>query len=121
MAAFRRAGLHKLECDCGAYVYATVAMLERHGLPACPCGARFMPDRVELAELLGVDCPAVAEYHAELSSVMHGQASHGLRGRKLRPAELVAFERVEQRRRERALTNRLAALMPAVDVEALPF
>jgi hypothetical protein len=106
MAAFKRSGLHKLECDCGAYVYATVAMLERHGLPACPCGSRFLPDRVELAELLGVDCPAVTEYRAELSSVMHGQASHGIRGRKLRPAELVAFERVERRRRGRATPGR---------------
>jgi hypothetical protein len=115
MAAFKRAGLHKLECDCGAYVYATVAMLERHGLPACPCGSRFLPDRVELAELLGVDCPAVAEYQAELSSVMRGQASHGIRGRKLRPAEQLAAERVEQRRRDRALSNRLQALMPAAE------
>ena len=119
MAAFKRSGLHKLECDCGAYVYATVAMLQRHGLPACPCGSRFLPDRVELAELLGVDCPAVAEYHRELTSVMHGQASHGMRGRKLRPAESIAADRVEQRRRERALSDRLSALLPAA--EPMPF
>jgi hypothetical protein len=68
----------------------------------------MMPDRVELAMLLGVDdAPAVAEYRRELSSVLHGQASHGIRGRQLRPAELVAAERVEHSRRERARTNRL--------------
>jgi hypothetical protein len=120
MAAFKRSGLHKLECECGGYVYATVAQLEQRGLPSCGCGERFVPERLELAELLGVeDAPAVAEYRAELSSVLRGQASHGIRGRELRPAELVAFERVEQRRRERARSNRLTALLPVA--EALPF
>jgi hypothetical protein len=66
MAAFKRSGLHRLECDgCEAYVYGTVASLERHGLPACACGSRLLPARIELAELLDVDCPARDEYHAE--------------------------------------------------------
>jgi hypothetical protein len=118
--AFKRSGLHRLACDgCDSYVYATVAQLERAGLPSCGCGAGFVPDRVELAELLDVDCPARDEYRTELSSVMRGQASHGIRGRELRPAELVAFERVEKRRRERARSNRLSALLPAA--EPLPF
>ena len=115
MAAFKRSGLHKLECGCGAYVYATVAMLEQHGLPACPCGARFLPDRLELAMLLDVECDATAEYERELNRVSRGQASHGIRGRELRPAELVASERVEQWRRDRARTNRLTALLPAAE------
>lgn len=119
MTAFKRSGLHRLECDCGSYVYATVAMLERAGLPQCACGERLLPDRVELAELLDVDCPARDEYRAELSSVMHGQTSHGIRGRKLRPAELIAADRVEKRRRDRARSNRLGALLPAP--EPLPF
>ena len=121
MTAFKRSGLHRLECErCPGYVYATVANLERHGLPACACGGRLVPDRVELAWLLNVtDCPAIAEYRAEVSSVMHGQAPHGQRGRELRPAELVASERVERRRVDRARSNRLAALMP--EPEALPF
>jgi hypothetical protein len=120
VATFKRTGLHKLECSCGAYLYATVAMLERHDLPACCCGSRFLPDRVELAMLLGVDdCPAIVEYERELSSVMHGQTSHGIRGRELRPAELIAAERVERSRRDRARSNRLAALLPAA--EAMPF
>jgi hypothetical protein len=93
--------------------------MERHGLPGCPCGSPFLPARIELAELLDVDCPARDEYHAELASVRHGQAPHGIRGRQLRQAEQVAYERVEQRRRERARSNRLQALMPAPD--PIPF
>jgi len=34
---------------------------------------RVVPERLELAALLGVDdAPAVAEYHTELAKVMHG-------------------------------------------------
>jgi hypothetical protein len=55
-AAFKRSGLHRLECvDCPGYVYATVAMLETHGLPSCPCGGRMVPSELELAALLSVD------------------------------------------------------------------
>ena len=120
MATFKRSGLHRLECDgCGGYVYAPVAQIERAGLPCCGCGARFLPDRVELAELLDVDCPARDEYHRELNRVSHGQAPHGRRGRVLRSAELIAYERVEQRRRDRARSNRIEARMPAA--EPMPF
>lgn len=117
---FKRSGLHKLECDCGGYVYATVAQLERYGLPSCGCGERLLPERLELAALLGLeDAPAVAEYRRELSSVLHGQASHGRRGRELRPAETIAAERVERRRSNAARERRISALAPAA--EALPF
>lgn len=117
---FKRSGLHKLECPCGAYVYATVASLEAHGLPSCACGRRFDPDRVELAFLLNVlDCPAVDEYQQEVASVQHGQASHGIRGRVLRPAETVAAERIEKRRVDRARSNRIGALLPVA--EPCPF
>jgi hypothetical protein len=120
LSPFKRSGLHKLECDCGGYVYATVAQLEQRGLPSCGCGAAFLPERVELAELLGLEnCPAVAEYRAELSSVLHGQASHGRRGRELRSAESVAAERVERRRRDLARKRRVAALLPTPAV--IPF
>lgn len=55
-ATFKRSGLHRLECqECPGYVYATVAMLETHGLPSCPCGGRMVPSELELAALLGVD------------------------------------------------------------------
>src|SRR4051812_35150397 len=97
---FKRSGLHRLECSCGNYTYSTLAALERFGLPVCPCGARFVPDRLEVAMILDVDCPAVDEYVQEVNSVSHGQASHGQRGRVLRPAESIAAERVESRRRE---------------------
>jgi hypothetical protein len=118
--AFKRQGLHRVECDCGAYTYSTVACLETHGLPMCGCGSRFLPGRVELAEVLGVvDCPAVVEYRAEFSSVLHGQASHGRRGRALRPAEAIAAERVERRRRDLARKRRVSAILPTP--EPLPF
>jgi hypothetical protein len=79
-----------------------------------------MPESVELAYALGVtDCDAVAEYVAELRRVQHGQAPHGLKGRTLQPAESVAFQRVESRRREMAKKRRLSALKPAAD--PIPF
>lgn len=115
-----RRGLRRLECaDCGAVIYLTFAQAERFGLPTCACGGSFAPDDLELAVALGLDSPAVAEYERELSRVLHGQASHGLRGRELRPAESIAAERVECARRELAAQNRLNALRPAV--AAMPF
>jgi hypothetical protein len=117
---FKRTGLHKMECrDCGNYAYSAVAALERFGLPMCHCGSELLPDELELAVLLGVDSPAVAEYEAECQSIAHGQASHGMRGRELRPVESIAAERVSARRRERARSNRLQAIRPAV--ASMPF
>lgn len=116
-----RRGLHRLECGCGGYVYATVSALERFGLPSCPCGERFEPERVDVAMILGLeDCAAVLEFRREASSVMHGQAPRAIRyGGAVRDPELVAAERVEKRRRERARSNRLGALRPAA--EPMPF
>lgn len=120
MAAFKRSGLHRLECDCGGYVYATVAALEAHGLPVCPCGAAYAPSEVELAFLLGLyDCDAVREYHSVLARKMHGQAPHGIRGRQLEPAESKALAEVVARRAEWARENRLRALRPAA--QPMPF
>lgn len=118
----KRRGLRKLECECGASVYITFAQAERYGLPLCGCGSRFMPDDLELAAALGVDSPVLAEYRAELSSVMHGQSSHLAKsgaGARLRQPESIAAERVERSRRERARSNRLGALLPAA--EPMPF
>lgn len=118
--AFKRAGLHKLECECGGSVYSTVAALEEYGLPCCGCGGRLVPTELELAMLLELeDAPVVREWQRAVSSVMHGQAAHGIRGRQLKPAELVAAERVEAARREQARSNRLGALAPAP--EPMPF
>lgn len=117
---FSRKGLHRLECpECPGYTYSTVANLETVGLPSCKCGSTFEPERLELAELLGVESPAVIAYRLECQSIAHGQASHGQRGRQLRPVELVAAERVESRRRSEARNRRLSALRPVP--EALPF
>lgn len=117
---FSRQGLHRLECDCGAYVYATVSGLETHGIPQCECGARFTPERVELAMLLGLeDAPAVVEYQRVLSSVMRGQARVGRgNGTDYRP-EPVALARVESERRALARQRRVSAILPTP--EALPF
>lgn len=115
----KRRGLRKLECECGASVYITWAQAEQHGLPVCGCGGRFMPEDLELAGALGVDSPVMDEYHAALSSVMHGQASHIQRGRTVRQPEEIAAERVERSRKDRARAARLAALLPVA--EPMPF
>lgn len=92
---FTREGLHRLECECGAYVYATVAMLERYGLPSCPCGERLTPARRELAELLGVSCPAITEFETARALGMNDRD---------------AAKWVEAQRRERARRRRMEAI-----------
>ena len=122
---FSRAGYHRLDCDdgCGFYAYGTVAALEAHGLPRCPCGAGLVPDRLELAELLDVDCPARDEYERELNRISHGQAGPGRalrsQGRRLRDPSELALERVERRRLEAGRDRVLSALLP--EPEPLPF
>lgn len=96
--SFSREGLHRLECECGAYVYATVAMLETHGLPSCPCSKPLTPARRELAMLLGVSCPAITEF--ETAKAL------GLNNRE-------AAKWVEAQRRERARARRMAAIQQA--------
>lgn len=117
---FKRGGLHRLECDCSNYTYATVAALETHGRPVCPCGETFTPERLELCMLLGLEtADAVLEYERELSSVTHGQAPVG-RSRGIDyKAEPIALERVERRRSQLALKRRLTAIAPVA--EPLPF
>jgi hypothetical protein len=118
--AFKRSGLHRLECEsCDGYTYSTVSCLERCGLPSCGCGGRLVPDELELALLLDVDCALVEAYRVECNRVAHGQASHYAKGRTLRSPEDVAAERLECSRRERARSNRLTALLPVA--EPLPF
>lgn len=94
-AEFSREGLHRLECECAAYIYATVAMLERHGLPVCPCGKLFEPARRELARLLGVSCRAIVEFETAKALGMNDRE---------------AAEWVEARRREMARQRRMAAI-----------
>jgi hypothetical protein len=132
---FKRTGLHRLECEavrCDGYVYATVAELETRGLPSCGCGAAFVPARLELALLLGVDAPVVAEYQAELESVALGQsrrygAGHalGMLGKTPDDPSVKASARLEQRRRQDARERRLIGLRigpaPARDPEPIPF
>lgn len=122
---FSRKGLHRLEClDCPGYAYGTVACLEAVGLPSCACGGRLVPERLELALMLGVeDAPIVAEYMARTARKESGQypasrrpcqssgalADMGARA----AAEIVAEQRLQSRQR------RLSALMPTPEV--LPF
>lgn len=122
---FKRAGLHRLECpDCQCYGYFTVAMLERAGeLPVCfarGCSAIMLPAELELALLLDVDCPATAEYQAEMERVQSGQArrcgyghAQSVDPSRWRDAADVAAERVAKRRRETARARRIQALRPA--------
>jgi hypothetical protein len=124
MAAFKRAGLHPLDCPsatCHGYVYATVAQLEALGLPCCPCGTAYVPREVELAELLGLeDCAAVDEYRREIESVWHGQEAHASRlGRTLRDPHELAMSRIVKRRRDDARRRRVSALLPTP--EPMPF
>lgn len=123
-STFKRSGLHKLECPaCGSYVYSTVAQLETVGSPACACGATYEPERLELAMMLGVDSPIVAEYQRRTDRKLRAQypAAHrpcqmtddladmGARA----AAEIVAEQRAEARKR------RITAILPAP--EPLPF
>lgn len=121
---FKRSGLHRLECqNCPGYAYLTVACLETVGLPVCACGGRLVPERLELALMLGVDAPIVAEYQRRTARKESGQypasrrpcqASGALADMGARAAaEIVAEQRQESRQR------RLSALMPTP--EALPF
>jgi hypothetical protein len=126
---FKRSGLHKLECrDCAAYVYATVAQLEAHGMPVCPCGAAYVPDELELAFLLGLyDAPVVAEFEqrthrSELAQQrrigwMEAQRRHA--AGTLNPMSVKAADEMRAERRARARSNRLSAIMPKP--EPLPF
>src|SRR4051812_41113968 len=106
--------LRKVECDHGCGMIARVsrsAMLR--GLMACPCGGSMVPAALEdamalhAAGLLSADQLAVhgeyMEWQRQLSSIAHGQASHGLRGRTVRPAEELAHQRLMADRRAEAL------------------
>jgi hypothetical protein len=81
---FSRKGIHRLECACGAYVYGTVACLEEHGLPSCACGERFVPVRRELAQILGVQCPAIVQFEtAKALGLSDREAALWVEGRRL--------------------------------------
>jgi hypothetical protein len=111
MAAFKRSGLHRLECCCGSYVYATVAQLERVGLPCCACGEPFEPERFELGLLLGVDCQAVRDYHERIYRFELGQKGSKKKGSEhlASPEQEVASE-FSAAYRSTARARRLAAI-----------
>lgn len=125
MAAFKRAGLHRLDCQgCDNYTYSTVAAIETHGLPQCKCGGEFQPAKVELALELGMtELPIAAAYFAKVSSVMHGQepslaslklaARRAAKGTELETPEMVALAEFRKSESARARKRRLAALLPA--------
>lgn len=129
MPGFSRKGLHKLECGCGNSTYSTVAQLERHGLPVCPCGERFLPDEVELAFLLGLtDAPAVVEYQRRVQGAEMAQArgvgswsraAARVAEGSLNPMSVKVAADMRAERRLRARENRLQALRPAA--EPMPF
>jgi hypothetical protein len=116
----KRRGLRKLECDCGAAVYATWSQVERFGVPSCNCGGTFEPEDVELAYAIGLDTPLVAEYTARVQRSIKAQQPHEARGRKLSDRYSAIAVEFENDRRERALANRLNALRPVV-AEPMPF
>lgn len=50
------------------------------------------------------------DWQRQLSSIAHGQASHGIRGRKVRQPEELAHERILRDRRAAAVECQLSAL-----------
>jgi hypothetical protein len=73
---FSRKGLHRIECECGHYLYTTVAAVETFGLPTCPCGRQFVPARRELATIIGAtSAPCLVEFQtAKDLGMTDGQA-----------------------------------------------
>jgi hypothetical protein len=93
---FSRHGLHRLECECGAYLYTTVAAAETFGLPSCQCGKQFMPARRELALAIGTStAPCIVEFETAKALGMDDRQ---------------AAKWVEQRRREAAKARRMATI-----------
>lgn len=79
---FKRAGLHRLECACGNYAYATVAACETHGRPWCgSCQAPMMPVELELCAILEVrDAPVVLEAEQAMAAAIDRAATRAHRG-----------------------------------------
>lgn len=118
---FKRSGLHRLECSCGNYTYSTMAALERHGLPVCPCGDAFEPERYEVGLILGIDCQSVRDYHERIFRFDLGQKGHKRKGSEhLRTAESAIAVEFADNYRSNARARRLAALRPIV-AEPMPF
>lgn len=124
-STFKRKGLHRLEClDCPGYLYGTVASLESVGLPRCACGGRLVPERLELALLLGVsDAPIVHEWQRLTDRKERAQMPAARRPCQMSEnlasmAERAAFEITAQQRLQ-SRQRRIAAILPTP--EALPF
>jgi hypothetical protein len=129
----RRTGLHRLSCwDCDISLYQTIPQLERGEMPrSCwACGGTISPDRLEVASLIMdadilEDHPMMRAYRRELDRVMHGQSSHGIRGRKLRPADEIALERILKAEgevsRERKLSGLKQVSRAREEADAIPF
>lgn len=120
---FSRKGLHRLRCDCGNYTYGTVSALERYGLPVCPCGETFEPERLELALELGVQTPVVAEYSRRVAAKTLAQSAPAgrpcARTDHYDSMDLRAYDEIRAEQRSEARKRRLSALRPVP--EALPF
>lgn len=112
--------LRKLSCaECGYLVRCSRAMIER-GLPGCCCGGVLVPATFEDAQLahaaghLSDDQlaahPEWSEYQRQLSSILHGQASHVQRGRATQQPEGLAWARLLLERQQDARAAQLAAL-----------
>lgn len=123
--AFRRAGLHRLECPmCDTYGYFTVAMLEAAGLPQCwreGCGEPLEPVEVELALMLDVDTARVRDLFDRTDDKERSQLrSLGRRGLELKQTlgtlnsmSVAALADVNAERRQEARARRLAAIAPS--------
>lgn len=127
-----RQGLKRLECadGCGCIAYMTLAQLERHGMPLCPCGAGLVPDDLEVAAavcdaLTLEQVPTYREYLRKCQSVAHGQKSHVQRGRVVQAVEQAAADatrravvRAAQERKRAGLRQNMTR---AAEAAAMPF
>jgi hypothetical protein len=121
-AKFKRSGLHRLECtECDGYGYFTVAYLEKAApvMPGCACGAAMMPERLELAILLGVDDGTMRDEieRLALDKQRSQERSLGRRRLEIKRAEgtlndmaAKALDELRLTEREHARARRLAAL-----------
>ena len=121
---FKRSGLHRLECpQCVGYCYSTVSQLEMVGFPACACGETMMPERLELALMLGVDSPIVAEYQRRTERKLRGQMPASRRpcqvSESLADMGAKAALEIQREQRYEARQRRIRAILPVP--EALPF
>lgn len=126
---FKRTGTHRINCTstgCDAYLYATVATLEKHGFPVCACGSTYEAERLELALMLGVDHPAAVQLDDMTRRKLNAQRPHTAKPCVMSD-DLASYGELQDRalseisaaQRQTSRERRLAAITPTTD--PIPF